>query len=218
MDSLEGISHETPWKCRISENDSREVQNFQELNQTYSRKLNILETNFNRSASNEGQSDIMVHLNFNYDLDPDHVLWKRLLFSWSKLRCLHPLLAATISAIPDSIAHSPATNSSSSPPPAPQYEFQYTIPRNEEEAISQSRDTILVEEVSGFNNVQTTMNYWIASHILNGKRVYLDQQSCLARLLLVKDISGHSHALTLVISHVVSAFETHLDRRLLKRF
>lgn len=204
MDSLEGISSRIPWKCSAPGDDPVKAQNRDKLglNQTYSRNLNILETNFNRSAVNHGQSDIMVHLNFSFDLDSDQVFWKRLLFSWSKLRCLHPLLAATISAIPVS-TQSPSQNDTDTPPSVPQYEFHYTIPQNEEEAISQSRDTILVEEVSGFQDVQTTMNKWIKENVLNGKRVYLDQQSCLARLLLVKNISGQS-ALTLVISHVVS--------------
>lgn len=208
MDCLSsGVSTRTPWDYRSSskagtqsnENGIDHTLNLTASSSCFTRPLGILELKFNQSASNEGQSDIFVCLNVQLqDHSSNEYFWNRLLYSWTRLRAIHPLLASTVQNIEAS-----ASDSMNSPYSTKQ--FHYSIAKSEEESILRSRSQILYEES---DEPQVTMDDWIQNKVLNGPRFYLKQDDCLARLLVVRDSSSErlSHRLCLVIAHVVSCF------------
>lgn len=181
----------------------------------HTRPLGNLELKFDQSALNlngSGQSDIFVSLKVKIDsAEGNEILWKRLLYAWTLLHSIHPLLSATVHNSSLTAASATSTSSSSPSETLPESShtercFRHIAPRTDDEAVAIGRNSLLVENLADDLSVELTMERLIQDNVLNTKRVYLTQDECLARLLVVKDPAGEAHMFCLVIAHVVRFF------------
>lgn len=160
------------------------------------RALGVLEAKFDNASKVAGYSDTFLRIKLSADAEDDPVLLSRLPLAWAALRARHPSLASVVvdGAAPGLLPVQPR-------------EFHYTPPSSLEEAYSRALATVLVEPSE---DVEATMDELLHASpgVLNGPRVLLSSDSCLARLMLVLDQREgeprREHYLTLLISHVVS--------------
>ncbi|BFZ59300.1 hypothetical protein YB2330_000306 [Saitoella coloradoensis] len=129
-----------------------------------------------------------------------------LLRTWTDLRTLHPLLdsvTATSAPSPDIItARLPANIPPSMMPVPEDLHFVYPGPRH---AAERARKTF--HRIPG--PIQDNVEEWVETRLLNGRRKWLQQETCLSRLFLlqlgVKDGDGDGEwAVCFYMAHCVS--------------
>ncbi|GAA6060002.1 hypothetical protein JCM10212_001160 [Sporobolomyces blumeae] len=167
----------------------------------FSRPLGVLEQRFEVASAQGGQSDTFIRLDGT--LSPStataasetdrSLMLTRLFLSWCRLRSKHPLLAATIHDGPADLI-----------PGCPSRRFDYVPPMTDDEAVQRGRDTFLVANSSG-SSLTSRMDEIQDQTILNGDRTLLQQDLCLARVVVVLDETDPSRlGFFLVVSHVIS--------------
>ena len=156
----------------------------------------MLEAKFDRATQQGGCSDTFLRLRVT--VEDDDALLARLPLAWAAVRAAHPALRHTVADAEDARQYQGIRG-------VPLREFQHCPPASEAAAYSEALETILLEP--GGVDVEGKMAQLLDEHILNGARTLLDQESCLARLIFVRDDRPsqlHDHYLVLLISHVVS--------------
>lgn len=157
---------------------------------TYTRPLGVLEAKFDMASRYEGLSDIFLQFDVEIpDQRAREVFFARLVPAWSTVRARHPLLASTIHTEAERVDALPGGRV-----------LRYAPPERVEDALEDARRTILVGE-------RSTMASVLAKNVLNGPRVLLEQDSCLARVLIFSDAAcptPPSMGFLLAIAHVAS--------------
>lgn len=159
---------------------------------TYTRPLGVLEAKFDMASRGEGLSDIF--LQFDVELAEPRAreaFFARLVPAWATLRARHPLLASTIHTEDERKDALPGGRV-----------LRYAPPHTIEDALGDARETILIGELA-------TMGTILAEKVLNGPRVLLQQDSCLARILIFSDAarpSSQTMGFLLAIAHAVRPF------------
>lgn len=167
--------------------------------QLYTRQLGGLELKFDQSSAKNGSNDTFVRLSISLPSTDDEEqqaegFFARLTLAWASVRAKHPLLGSTVH------------NSTSSTFYGVQHrEFRYLPPSSAQEAVEQARRTLLVHD-AGEKGLEVAMEEVQRRWVLNGERVLLKQDECMARLVLLKGGKGGEKVemgFFLVISHVV---------------
>ncbi|KAK4056776.1 hypothetical protein OIO90_002328 [Microbotryomycetes sp. JL221] len=179
-------------------------------NQTFERfvrPLGILEYKFDQAALKQGMSDTFLRIKVNCQSSESLELIERFKVAWCRLRQTRPLLACTIHDVDDELLETDQNRSNWTwLPYAKKREFRFQIQHSEQERIQQALKTIDIRQtnydpIEIANGIQT-------NEVLNGPRSLLDQETCLAKLLIVQDtrqhVSSHSHQLFLVVAHAIS--------------
>lgn len=167
----------------------------------YRRRLGVLEAKFDNAALMQGMADTFFKLTWTMTTDEgaERSLFARLPLAWARLRVIQPSLAATVHDAP----HGANTTGV---PGVPDREFVVSPPTDEREAYLRALETIIVEP--GGAHVTQRSEDILHHTILNGPRVLLSQDDCLAKLIVVRDDESEGpsrrHVFFLVISHVVS--------------
>jgi hypothetical protein len=186
-----GYSHPSPWTVDDSTAVGSSASSIRLL-----RSLGVLETKFDRASKELGCSDTFLLLKLSVKARDDDTLLARLSLAWTALRAQHPSLACTVQDGQEELIAG-----------VPSREFCYRPPASEAEAVASALETLLMEP--GGANVQARTEQVLHDAVLNGPRVLLSDESCLARLILVQDERvgaaehEHEHSLLLLISHVV---------------
>lgn len=157
------------------------------------RALGVLETKFDNASKSLGCSDTFLRLKLTVQARDDASLLGRLPLAWAALRAQHPSLACTIQDGKEEIIPGVSTR-----------EFCYRPPASEEDALTSAMESLLVEP--GGVDTQARTEQVLHDVVLNGPRVLLSDESCLARLIIIQDErigDEHEHSLILLISHVV---------------
>lgn len=174
----------------------------------FTRPLGVLERKFDLATQLDGQSDTFVRLSLHLPtVAAESTFFARLVHAWARVRARHPLLGATVG---DAVEMGEREGHLHLPQPR---EFWVEVPGDEEEAVRRAWETVLVKESE---EVGETMEEVLDGRILNKPRVLLDQERCLARLVVVRDVlmgTARTHGFFLVISHVVSRLPRAPGRR-----
>ncbi|KAK4703467.1 hypothetical protein P7C70_g2755, partial [Phenoliferia sp. Uapishka_3] len=156
----------------------------------YTRPLGVLEAKFDHAASQDGMSDICLQFDVEIsELEGRKAFFARIVLAWATLRCRHPLLASTMQTSEGDVCSLPGSRI-----------LRYVPPPTQDAAIEDARRTVLLGDVK-------TMKDVLAERALNGPRRLLEQESCLARLLVFRDVDDSSSprlGLLLVIAHAIS--------------
>ncbi|GAA5948095.1 hypothetical protein JCM3765_007107 [Sporobolomyces pararoseus] len=160
----------------------------------FSRRLGTLEQRFDIASLKGGQSDTFVLLRLELDSKKEakEEFFTRLLLAWTRLRAKHPLLASTIHEGGEGLI-----------PGCPSRKFRYRVPKSSNEAIHFAQLSLL--RAIGDGNLEDRIEEIKSRYVLNGERVLLEEEKCLARLILVESESFQNQlGFFLVISHVIS--------------
>lgn len=161
----------------------------------FSRQLGVLERKFDLAGAAGGQSDTFLQLNFTVPPgDGPRVFFSRLPLAWASLRARHPSLASTI--------HDSVLTRHLDPVPSPR-EMRYMAPISDHDALEKAYSTLLMDEQEK-DNIDQRMETVLRNKVLNGPRAFLDQERCLARLVVFRGSDGGRNGMTLVIAHCVS--------------
>lgn len=174
----------------------------------FARRMGIVETKFDAAAQKEGMADMFVRLRVTLDAEDastsSDAFFGRMVLAWAALRARHLALAYT--------AHDAEDGEHGRIHPLVQpREFRLVPPTSSEDALRRALETILVEET---DDVEEAMDRVQKDKVLNGPRVLLAQDDCLARLLLFRNSKGREHGVVLVISHIVRHPTPFMEREL----
>lgn len=174
----------------------------------YTRPLGLLESGFDVGGQRQGQSD--VHALLKVDLrwldvadavageattsrERSNRFLERVLDAWTTIRARHPLLASFVRDAPTEAL-----------PGVPPREFVFPEPRSRGEALSDARRTVLLHDAEEQASLDAACLEVLDRYVLNGERVLLEQDACLARLVLVRRPEEPlALGLILVVAHVV---------------
>ncbi|GAA5978122.1 hypothetical protein JCM5350_007403 [Sporobolomyces pararoseus] len=196
--TLPGYRPNNFWQ-RIERHDDDD----QRVGVEFSRRLGTLEQRFDIASTKGGQSDTFILLRLNLEGSGQEFKKKeefssRLLLAWTRLRARHPLLAATIRQDDDD-------DHQGTIPGCPGRKFNYRVPKSSNEAIRLAQLSFL--RARGDGDLEKRIEEIKSRYVLNGERVLLEEEECLARLILVEN-ENHNHenqlGFFLVISHVIS--------------
>ncbi|BGP55581.1 hypothetical protein JCM8202v2_003186 [Rhodotorula sphaerocarpa] len=173
----------------------------------YTRPLGLLESGFDVGGQRQGQSD--VHALLKVDLrwldaadaaageattsrERSDAFLERVLDAWTTIRARHPLLASFVRDAPTEAL-----------PGVPPREFVFPEPRSRGEALSDARRTVLLHDAEEQASLDAACLEVLDRYVLNGERVLLEQDACLARLVLVRRPEEPlALGLILVVAHV----------------
>ncbi|ODQ56306.1 hypothetical protein SAICODRAFT_63359 [Saitoella complicata NRRL Y-17804] len=166
----------------------------------YERKLGLLEGGFDANARMKGVSDVFTLAKFTVPSSSTSTVLSEtnLLRTWTELRILHPLLdSVTATSAPDmSTAGLPANIPPSMMPVPEDLHFVYPGPRH---AAERARKTF--HRIPG--TIQNNVEDWVETRLLNGRRKWLQQETCLSRVFLLQLGEGE-WAVCFHMAHCVS--------------